>query len=580
MVEPRRLLRWVYIGRLSVAIAIFAAAVTVWTRADTDTNKLLVASLAFALTTGATVLSAGYSEVYGKPLKPAFFYLQSVFDLLLITAVVHVTNGSTSQFAALYILVIAAASLLLPVGGGLLIAALGIAMYVGDAMLLSGTSLDAAVWLQLLVFATVALGSAYLGSQLRRAGAGRDLLVAKLQAARLQADEILHNIRSGVVTVDIEGALLYANPMAEQLLGVALTNLVGAPALDDIAAVAPELAQALQRSVVHRTRTTRAEGLVSTVARRFPIGVTTTYSDGDGSAIDRTATAIFQDISDQKRIDALRLRAERLEGIAELSASLAHEIKNPLASIRSSVEQISRMPRVSEDERTLTALVLHESDRLSRLLTEFLDFARVRVVRLRPVDLGDVARNASRLVIAHPDRKESVRVTCDIPQRVSLVVDGDEDVIHRAVFNLLLNAVQASPENAEVRVEVTPGSFDPLPVGVSYDSGTVALRVSDEGSGIALEIRERMFDPFFTTKPGGNGLGLAVVQRAVEAHRGLVFVDSATRGARSSGAPPVSAGTRFTIVLPRTQPAASGTPPTPTVAVPAIRPSFPLRSAS
>jgi two-component system, NtrC family, sensor histidine kinase PilS len=261
-----------------------------------------------------------------------------------------------------------------------------------------------------------------------------------------------------------------------------------------------------------------------------------------------------------------------------LSASLAHEIKNPLASIRSSVEQLSRMPHVSDDERTLTALVLHESDRLSRLLTEFLDFARVRVVRLRPVDLGDVARNAARLVTAHPDRKESVRVICQIPQRVSLVVDGDEDVIHRAVFNLLLNAVQASPDKAEVRVEVTPGSFDPLPVGVSYDSGTVALRVSDDGSGVALEIRERMFDPFFTTKPGGSGLGLAVVQRAVEAHRGLVFVDSATRGARNSGAP--VSGTRFTIVLPRTQPTASGTPPGPSAAVPAIRPSFPLRSAS
>jgi two-component system sensor histidine kinase PilS (NtrC family) len=240
---------------------------------------------------------------------------------------------------------------------------------------------------------------------------------------------------------------------------------------------------------------------------------------------------------------------------------------------------------VSDDERTLTGLVLHESDRLSRLLTEFLDFARVRVVRLRPVDLGEVARNAARrnaarLVTAHPDRKESVRITCEIPQRVSLMVDGDEDVIHRAVFNLLLNAVQASPEKAEVRVEVTPGSFDPLPVGVSYDSGTVALRVTDEGSGIDLEIRDRMFDPFFTTKPGGSGLGLAVVQRAVEAHRGLVFVDSATRAARNSGAPPVNVGTRFTIVLPRTQPTASGTPPTPSVAVPAIRPSFPLRSAS
>ena len=570
MLDPRRLLRWVYIGRVSVATAIFAAAVFVWTREDTDTNKLLVASLAFALATGATVLSAWYSEIYRKPLQPTFLYLQSVFDLLLVTAVVHVTNGSTSQFAALYILVIAAASLLLPVGGGLLIAALGNVLYVADTVLIHGTSLVPAVWLQLAVFAIVALGSAYLGAQLQQAGVGKDILVAQLQAARLQAAEILRNIRSGVITVDAGGRLLYVNPTGEQLLGVALSGQLGQPVLEAIRAIAPELAHALERSVNHQIRTTRAEGLISTVARRFPIGVTTTYTDGDGSDLDRTATAIFQDISDQKRIDALRLRAERLECIAELSASLAHEIKNPLASIRSAVEQLARMPHVGDDERTLTGLVVRESDRLSRLLSEFLDFARVRVVRTRPVDLGEIARNAARLAEAHPDRADAVRVVCEPPERVSLVVDGDEDLLHRAVFNLALNAVQASGQGGVVRIEVTPGSFDPLPVGVAFDAGSVAIRVSDQGTGVPPEIRDRLFDPFFTTKPGGSGLGLAVVQRAIEAHRGLVFVDSS------------ASGTRFTVVLPRTQPVATGTPATPATAIPAVRPTFSYatRSAS
>lgn len=570
MLDPRRLLRWVYIGRASVATAIFAAAVFVWTREDTDTNKLLVASLAFALATGATVVSAWYSEIYRKPIQPTFLYLQSIFDLLLVTAVVHVTNGSTSQFAALYILVIAAASLLLPVGGGLLIAALGNVLYVADTVLIFGTSLTAAVWLQLGVFAIVALGSAYLGAQLQRAGAGKDILVAQLQAARLQADEILRNIRSGVITVDAGGRLLYVNPTGEQLLGTTFAGRIGEPVLDNIRSIAPELAQALQRSVVHQIRTTRAEGLISTVVRRFPIGVTTTYTDGDGTDLDRTATAIFQDISDQKRIDALRLRAERLEGIAELSASLAHEIKNPLASIRSSVEQLARMPRAGADERTLMGLVVRESDRLSRLLSEFLDFARVRVVRTRPIDLGEIARNAARLAEAHPDRHEGVRVVCEPPERVSLVVDGDEDLLHRAIFNLVLNAVQASSPGGKVRVDLTPGSFDPLPVGVAFDAGSVAVRVSDQGSGVPPEIRDRLFDPFFTTKPGGSGLGLAVVQRAIEAHRGLVFVDSGSHG------------TRFTIVLPRTQPVTTGTPATPAAAVPAVRslPSYVTRSAS
>jgi two-component system, NtrC family, sensor histidine kinase PilS len=567
MLDPRRLLRWVYIGRMSVATAIFAAAVFVWTREDTDTHKLLVASLAFATATGATVLSAWYSEIYRKPLQPTFFYLQSCFDLLLVTAVVHVTNGSTSQFAALYILIIAAASLLLPVGGGLLVAALGNVLYVADTMLLSGGAVTAAVWLQLGVFASVALGSAYLGAQLQEAGAGKERLVAQLQAARLQADEILRNIRSGVITIDAGGRLLYVNPTAEQLLGTSLRARIGEPVLGQIAEIAPELSTALERSVNDQIRTTRAEGLVSTVVRRFPIGVTTTYTDGEAGDLDRTATAIFQDISDQKRIDALRLRAERLEGIAELSASLAHEIKNPLASIRSAVEQIARMPKRTDDERTLTGLVVRESDRLSRLLSEFLDFARVRVARTRPVDMGEVARHAARLAEAHPERKD-VRIECEVPERTSLVVEGDDDLLHRAVFNLVLNAVQASPNGGIVHVDVTPGSFEPLPVGVTFGSGTVALRVRDSGSGIPVEIRDRLFDPFFTTKPGGSGLGLAVVQRAIEAHRGLVFVDSSGHG------------TRFTIVLPRSQPARTGTADTPPASVPIIRTAYATGSAS
>jgi two-component system sensor histidine kinase PilS (NtrC family) len=348
----------------------------------------------------------------------------------------------------------------------------------------------------------------------------------------------LRNIRSGVITIDAGGRLLYVNPTAEQLLGTSLRSRIGEPVLGHIAGIAPELSTALERSVKDQIRTTRAEGLVSTVARRFPIGVTTTYTDGEAGDLDRTATAIFQDISDQKRIDALRLRAERLEGIAELSASLAHEIKNPLASIRSAVEQIARMPKRTDDERTLTGLVVRESDRLSRLLSEFLDFARVRVARTRPVDMGDVAQHAARLAEAHPERKD-IRIECEVPEGVSLVVEGDDDLLHRAVFNLVLNA-----------------------------GGTVALRVRDSGTGIPAEIRDRLFDPFFTTKPGGSGLGLAVVQRAIEAHRGLVFVDSSGNG------------TRFTIVLPRSQPARNGAADTPPASVPIIRTAYATGSAS
>ncbi len=534
------MLRWIYIGRLSVAAAIFLAAVRVWLRDDTDVQKLLIASLAFALTVTVTVVSVVFSEIYRRPLRTNFLYLQSVFDLLLVTTVVHVTisGGQVSQFAALYILVIAASTLILPPGGGLLIAALGNVLYVAVVVFGSETQMTFSVWLQLGVFAMVALGSGYMAVQLRREGEGKAMLVAELGHLRLQADDILRNIRSGVLTVDDEGRLLFVNPMAEQLLGLDLVPRIGRPALDAIASVAPEIAHSLRRSLTDRVRTARAEGMVTAGDRQFPIGVTTTYTGGDGARTSSTTTAIFQDISDQKRLDALRLRAERLEGVAELSAALAHEIKTPLASIRSAIEQLSRIPRANEDERTLSALVMRESDRLARLLSEFLDFARVRVTRTSRVNVGDVARHAGALAESHPDARGDVRVLCVVAAPEPVVVEGDEDLLHRAIFNLTLNAVQVSPPGAEVLVEIAPLTDEQVPMGTPFEDGGIAVRITDHGPGIAAEIRDRLFDPFFTTRPGGTGLGLAVVHRAIEAHRGLVFHDSPGRG------------TRFTIMLP------------------------------
>ena len=560
ILDPRRLLRWVLIGRICLASAIFIAAVSNWT--SVDSSKTLVASLAFAISVIVTLGSAGYGEIYRKRFGHAFVYMQAIFDLLLVTAVVHLTNGTSSPFAALYILVIATSSLLVPASGGLLIAALGIAFYFADVVVLLRSPLsDPGVWMQLSVIALVTLGIRYLSARLRESSEGKAILVAALEQTRLQADDILRNIRSGVVTVNIEGRLLYANPTAEQLLGVDLITRVGEPVLDSIGRVAPELSEAIRNAAEARIRTTRGEGLVSTATRRFPIGVTTTYTEQESEGR-RTATAIFQDLSDQKRMDVLRFRAERLEGIAELSASLAHEIKNPLASIRSAVEQISRMPAVSDDQRTLGALVLRESDRLSRLLSEFLDFARVRVARTKPVDLATIARGAASLAHAHPDRDQSVRVTCVAPEE-AVMLDGDEDLLHRAIFNLALNALQAAPPDSEVRIEVAPGRMDAIPAGLPFDEDAVSLRVTDSGPGIPADVRDRMFDPFFTTKANGTGLGLAVVHRAIEAHRGVVLVDSNKRG------------TRFTVVLPRSQqPVPSPSSATPARAVATTARSF------
>jgi two-component system, NtrC family, sensor histidine kinase PilS len=535
MLEPRRIIRWVYTGRLAVATAILMAAVFMWRDAAPDDT--LVATLAFAATMAFTMGSAMYSELYRRPQGTLFFTLQALFDLLLATAVVHVTGGGASQFAALYILVIASAALLLPFAGGLAVAGLGYALYAADVAWIRPSTMGSAVWPQIVVFGLVALGSGYISARLRQAGVGKEALAAALVRVQLEAADILRNIRSGIMTVDAHGRLLYANPAAEALLGLDLKPRVGRPVLDAIREVAPELSGALGRSAFQGVRTTRAEGTIERDGHSYAVGVTTTVSESEGPRGSKSATAIFSDISDTKRLESLHLRAERLEAVAELSASLAHEIKNPLASIRSAVEQLSRRPAADEDERTLGTLIVRESDRLSRLLSEFLDFARARVSRVEAVDLARVAAGAVNLAGAHPDRRDDVRVELQVAAGQALV-DGDEDLLHRALFNLVLNAVQAAPAGTVVRVDAGVARAEQLPPGLAFERGAVAVHVCDQGSGIPPELRDRLFDPFFTTKPGGSGLGLSVVHRAVEAHRGVVLVESSSRG------------TRFTVLLP------------------------------
>ena len=525
---------------MSIASAIFVAAVFAWM--DVSATTTLLASLAFALSTMVTLGSALFVAGTHGPLSKTFLYLQSLFDLLLVTAVVHITgpagSGDPTGFSALYIIVIATAALLLPRQGALLIAALGDVLYLADIRVFQPAALAPWTWVQLALFAAVALGTAVLSAQLRRGTEGTVLLATQLEQVRLRAEDILRNINSGVITIDPAGRLMYANPMAERLLNLSLVSQMNEVILDQLKASVPALGDALERSARDRSRTTRVECTVVVGGRELPIGVTTTFMEDSAGQV--TATAIFQDISDTKRMEALRLRAERLEGIAELSASLAHEIKNPLASIRSSAEQISKMPHPGDDERALTALVMRESDRLSRLLTEFLNFARVRVARADLIDLCEIARGAGRLASAHPGAGDNVRVECVVPDGSPIMITGDEDMLHRAIFNLALNAVQASSPGSTVTIEVIADAQDPTSPDGPLDVGSVGIRVSDHGAGIPDEVRGRLFDPFTTTKAQGTGLGLAVVLRAIVAHKGVVSVDSGPEG------------TKVTITLPTT----------------------------
>lgn len=557
-VDTGRVLRWVYAVRVAIATAILLGAVFAW--GDAEPKDTLVATLAFALGSLATVASAMWSEIWRRKVGRTFYLLQFALDLLLVTAAVHVTGGAGSQFAAIYVLVIALAAIVLAVPDAVMVAGLAGGLYCFDAFVLRGgpgasSPLNpgggtGGVWVQLAVLGLVTVGSVLVGQRLRQVTPGGDALAAALVKVQLEAADILRTIRSGIITVDRAGRLLYANPAAEDLLGIKLRQRIGRPMLGELASLSPELASSLERSARDGLRLTRQQGTLRRDGHDVAIGVTTTIADAHGAAADsvtvETVTAIFQDISDTKRAEALTLRNERLQAIAELSASLAHEIKNPLASIRSAAEQLdarrdTSITRVDDDEHILFGLILRETDRLSRLLTEFLDFARVRRSTVSSIDIDSLAHGVLTLVRAHPDRGQAVRVEATV-ETSAHELEGDDDLLHRAIFNLLLNGVQAVGREGTVSLSIAPADRDELvSVGVDLDEATtqwLAIRVQDNGPGIDASIRDRLFDPFVTTRAGGSGLGLPLVHRAAEAHGGHVTVES------------TDAGTCFTLLLP------------------------------
>ena len=527
-----KLLRLVYLGRMCLAIAIYiTAALKIRVAAPLD---ILVTSLMLVVAAGVTIASYWYTHVRGQHPGPTFLYLQALFDVVLITVAVHMTGGADSDLASLYVILIAVTALLMPPANAGLVTLFAGLVYFADVFWGHAPGVSPGLWIQLSVFILVAVVTAYVGSRVSVMGAEREALAAEVRQVQLEADDVLRNIRTGVITVDADGRLLYANPASEEILGFRAREWLGRSVMPEFARLAPEFWAAVTSTARRGVRLMRVEATVHRPDRSFPIGVTTTTLDGAIGTRPRVS-AIFTDISDSKRLEELHLRAERLEAVAELSSSLAHEIKNPLASIRSSVEQLARSSRSNPDEKFLANLIVRESDRLSRLLSEFLDFSRVRVTECRPMDLHDVAEAAIRLVHQHPECGPGVRITLE---GGPTPMEGDEDLLHRVVSNLVLNAVQAAGPQAAVVVRTGRAAPNDLPGGAGIDN-PVALRVTDNGPGIPSEIQDRLFEPFASGRVGGTGLGLAIVQRAVEAHRGLVLVDSEP-----------GRGTTFTVYFP------------------------------
>lgn len=534
--SQRDLLRALYLGRMTLVAGILVAVLFSWL--DAQPSDTRIATLVFLAALAMTTWSFWRTHVRDRDPSQNFLYVHVVFDVAVVTAIVHITAsaGADSPFVPAYILAISEGALLLPLPGGVLIGALASIVYFADVVWAQSGTVSPAITLQIGLFALVAVVTGWVGDRVRRTGLALGQIRSELQDLRLSTGDILGHISTGVMTVDSTGRLVYMNRAGEALLGLRFSEWESAPVLDLVEANAPGMGAVLKRGLEDRRSTDRFKTVAHFGNRHKTLGVSTTIVElGDGDS--PSVTAIFQDITDLERLAGLNRRNQRLEAVAELSASLAHEIKNPLASIRSAVEQITKPRILLEDRKVLEHLIVGESDRLSRLLSEFLDFSAISPGPAEDVDMARSVEKAIAVVRQHPAADGGIRIEAVRPEGLSWI-PGDADLLHRLVFNLLLNAVQFSPPEGVIRVELKHCTRPGLPRGLHFDHA-VRLSVEDSGPGIEPGQAERIFDPFYTTRKGGSGLGLAVVHRAVEAHGGVAFVEASSLG-----------GARFVIYLP------------------------------
>ncbi|MDX1622703.1 MAG: ATP-binding protein [Gemmatimonadota bacterium] len=539
--DERRLLTGVYVARLSIANALAIAATFVRTTRGVETSLLPLAALVVGIPLGFTLLSLLYTRY--RPIDSGFLGAQVVHDLLLTTAAVFFTGGIGSEFAFIYILLIVAAGFLLGFAGAILttvgsvISYLGVAWYQISPQLpapdgivelpnLSGPP-SAILWslaLTAVVFCIVGLLGGMVVRRLRSQRSRLDELERQLAEARIDAQDILNTVESGILSVNADEELDFVNYTARAQLGISgtprtreLRRETGASRLLDL--------------LLETLRTEREFEFVEVMLpgdggqpRPFSVATTVLYDPGGAK---RGAAAILKDVEHVKRLEELARQADRLRAVTELAAGLAHEIQNPLAAIRSSVELLEAEEDEwvdEEQERRLRRLIVREADRLAELIGDFMAFSRMSLKTKERVNLVEVVEDALEVERVASKRGE-VRFMFTSPGR-EYYVEGDHNLLKQVCLNLLSNAVSAVEDRPDGRVQIRVGGNPQLPGLEKAPGPYVALEVRDNGPGIEPEDRERIFDPFFTTRDTGFGMGLAIVNRIVDLHGGMVWVET------------------------------------------------------
>ena len=457
-------------------------------------------------------------------------------DLLITSMLVYVTGGAQSPYTFLYALSIVSAGALSYRRGAVVVTVASL-VAITVVSLLAWThvielpmSAPARPWEQGALDLVRSVGINYaaligvgalafiFGDQLQRGA--ETLATTRRTVADLYTlhQDIVRSLASGLITVAPDGTVLTANLAAGEILRQPPASMIHQP----IDALMP----GIEALLAERTgELERADLAIKTGSVELSLGVTVSpLRDVRDQMIGRVVN--FQDLTELRRLEQQNRRSERLVTVGQLAAGIAHEIRNPLASISGSIELLKQTPQASEEDRTLMTIVHREITRLNVLIGDLLDYANPRSQQAVDLDLGVLI--AETLQVARGDQAfAEVEVSSDVPTPIAL--NADPAKLRQVLWNLLRNAADAAATGGK-HVTVT-----------ARDEGTsVTVTVADDGAGIEREHIARIFDPFFTTKNKGTGLGLATCHTIIAEHGGRIDVESE-----------VGKGTKMVVRLPR-----------------------------
>lgn len=333
-----------------------------------------------------------------------------------------------------------------------------------------------------------------------------------MQEVMAYVDETYNALPTGIISINNIGEITTFNSTAEELTGLSADELVGInidnPTPPQVKKLVNELKRCISRGSLKLKTITDIKNLAGDV---IPVEYSINIQFGLRNEV-IGAICVFRKIDDIRSFEESANRVKTMEALGEIAASMAHEIKNPLTSIRGNTQYLDFMLKeegLSYDE---VDIILHETDRLTTMLNRFLTFARPKLPELEKVDLNKIMEYVT--VLVDRDKPDNVTIKKNFDKIPPVM--ADKEMFESVFLNLLLNAVQAMPEGGTVVMKT------------HYDKkrNMVCATVRDNGSGIPPDISEKIFDPFFTTKDTGTGMGLPIASRIIEMHRGIIEVES------------------------------------------------------